>query len=103
MRETLDFLIFIVLHGSPKGYILRIHCTFKLFIKLEAKRKAIFLPPLLPNSSYREVTGMTNWGEEGCQGTLQALHILELLVSWQKVSALWAVMPWGVWWLMASP
>lgn len=101
--ETLDFLIiFIVLHESPKGYILWIHWTFKPFIKLEAKGKANFFP--LSNSSYGEITGMTNGGEEACPETLQALHISELLVGWQKVSALWAaVMPWGVWWLTVSP
>lgn len=69
-----------------------------LSLNWKAEEKLIFFP------SYREVTGLTNWGEEGCPETSQAVHILGLLGGWQPASALWAAgVPGGVGWLMVSP
>lgn len=88
---------------APKVTFSEFTELLSLSLNWKPEEKLLFFPPL-PNSLYRKVTGMTNWGEEGCPETWQALHILELLVGWQKVSALWtAVMPRGVWWLMVSP
>lgn len=55
MWEMLKFLIiFIILHESPKGYILWIHWTLKAFIKLEATGEAdfffLFLVPCMEKS-----------------------------------------------------